>query len=289
MYYFFRLASGVIRYLPDWLIRLLADLIGPLAWLFAVPVRRQATINASHVLGTDVLQTAAGRRRLRRVVRGMFRSSTLNYLEAFTLPRVNPQDVLRRLDIKNQAYLDEALALGKGAILVSAHFGPFEYMAQWFAVSGYQVVIPVEKLKDERILRLMTQLRGSHGVQFLPLEGTNAVRSLFLALRNNQLVLIPGDRAVQGESVIRNFFGAPARLPIGPVSLSIRTGAPLICALGWRTSRTRIAGKALHLTLALPEEERKQADALESAVLHNLEQIIRQHPEQWVVFSKIWE
>jgi KDO2-lipid IV(A) lauroyltransferase len=289
MYYLFRLASGIIRYLPDWLIRLLADVIGPLAWLFAVRARRQATNNALHVLGADVQHTPAGRRRLRRVVRGMFRSSVLNYLEAFTLPRIDPQAVINRIDTEGLAFLDEALALGKGVILISAHFGPFEYMAQWFAAKGYPLVIPVEKLQDERMLRLMVQLRGSHGVQFLPLEGTNAVRSLFLALRKNQLILIPADRAVQGESIVRDFFGAPARLPIGPVSLSMRTGAPLVGAFGWRTSRTRITGRAIPLSLTLPEEERRQEEALTHILIKTLEEVIGQHPDQWVVFSPVWE
>ena len=42
--------------------------------------------------------------------------------------------------------------------------------------------------------------------------------------REKRIVLITADRAVEGESVIRTFFGAPARLPIGLVTLSFKEG-----------------------------------------------------------------
>jgi lauroyl/myristoyl acyltransferase len=146
----------------------------------------------------------------------------------------------------------------------------------------------VENLKDERLLRLMVDLRNSNGVNYVPLGGSTPMRTIIQALRNNQIVLITADRAVVGESVVRDFFGKPARLPIGPVNLSLRTGAPLVGALGWRSSRYRISGEFIRLTLALPEEQRTQPDAVEEALLRELERMIGMHPEQWVVFSQVW-
>lgn len=289
IYYCFLWASRVVPRLPRWLLRILPDIIGPLAWLFGVRARRQATINALHVLGPETRRTAAGRRRLRRVVRGMFRNSMSNYLEAFLLPTLSSQEVLHRVYGEHLEYLDEALALGKGVILCSVHFGPFEYMVQWFAAHGYQVVIPVENLKDQRLLHLMLELRRSCGLNPIPVGGSAPMRAILQALRQNQIVLILADRAIEGESVVKDFFGAPARLPIGPVNLSIRTGAPLVGAMGWHSSRRRISGTFIRLSLALSEEERRQPDVLEEKLLREFERFIRARPEQWVVFSPIWE
>jgi KDO2-lipid IV(A) lauroyltransferase len=114
------------------------------------------------------------------------------------------------------------------------------------------------------------------------------MRTIIQALRNNQIVLITGDRAVQGESVEKPFFGADARLPLGPVALSQRTGAPLVGAFGWHASRTLIDGEFVPLTLGLPEDERNNTDALMNGLIARMERIIKAHPEQWVVFSPIW-
>lgn len=289
MYYFFLWASRVVPRLPRWLMRLLPDVLGPLIWLLAVSTRKQATCNALHVLGPEVRSTRAGRRKLRRVVRGMFHHSMTNYLEIFTLPYLKRQEIIQRAYGDHLEYLEEALALGKGVILFSAHLGPFEYMVQWFAANGHQVSIPVENLKDERMLRLMVRLRSSQGVHFIPLGGSTPMRAIIQALRKNQIVLITADRAVEGESVIKDFFGASARLPIGPVHLSLRTGAPLVGAFGWRSSRWRIRGEFVPLTLRLSDEERKQPDVLEEALIKEMERFISAHPEQWVVFSRVWE
>lgn len=288
MYHFFRWAAWTVPRLPRWFVRWLPKVIGPLAWLLVAPARRQATRNMAYVLGPDIRATAAGRRKLRRVVRGLFCNGVGNYLDALLLPALDHQEFLSHISIEGQEYMAEALALGKGLLLFSAHFGPFEYMNQWFAASGYQVTIPVEKLKDERLLRLMVDLRASSGTTYIPLGGSAPMRAIIQALRKNQIVLITADRAVEGESVVRDFFGAPARLPIGPVNLSIRTGAPLVGAFGWRSSRDHIDALFTRLTLGLSEEERKQPDVVEAALIKQMEQAISAHPEQWTVFSPVW-
>jgi phosphatidylinositol dimannoside acyltransferase len=288
MYKLFKFASVIIPRLPGWCIPLLADVTGLLAFIIATKTRKQATSNMTHVLGKDVVGTSAGRRQLRRTVIQMFQNNARNYLDLFTLPYIAPEKILNLMDVEGIAYLEQALALGKGVILFSAHFGPFNYLAQWISIKGYHLIIPVEHLKDQRTLDLTLKLRNSKGVQFLPLGGSSPMRTIIKALRNNHIVLITADRAVEGESVEKLFFGELARLPIGPVSLSQRTGAALVGACGWYTSRTLIKGKFVPLTLELTEDERDNTDAVMNALIKRLEQYIKPHPEQWVVFSPIW-
>ncbi len=289
LYYLFRGAAWLVPHLPRWLVIALANVLGPLIWLCVFPARRQATINARHVLGEAYTSTASGRRTLRRVVRGMFRFSLRNYLDSLRTPYLTNQEVIHNVYVAHEEYLQEALKLGKGAIIFSAHLGPFEYMARWFTAHGYSVVIPIERLKDERLLRLVVDLRCGSGINYVPLGGSAPLRTIMQALRNNQVVLITADRAVEGESVVRDFFGAPARLPIGPVNLSLRTGAPLLGAFGWRSSNYRVTGTFVPLTLTLTDEQRKQADVVEGALIERMEEVIRAHPEQWIVFSRVWE
>jgi phosphatidylinositol dimannoside acyltransferase len=288
MYILFKFASIVIPRLPHWIVCLLADVVGGVAFLIATNARRQATINMIHVLGNDALETNAGRRHLRRTVLQMFQNNVHNYTDLFTLPYIPPEKILNTMAIDGIEHLEEALALGKGVILFSAHLGPFNYLAQWISVKGYQVIIPVEHLKDKRVLDLTLKLRNSKGVQFIPLGGSTPMRKIIKALRNNQIVLITADRAVEGESAERLFFGKPARLPLGPISLSQRTGAVLIGACGWHTSRSRIEGNFVPLTLKLAEEERMNTDTVMCAMIESLEKYIKAHPEQWVVFSPVW-
>jgi lauroyl/myristoyl acyltransferase len=290
MYRLYHFASIVVPRLPRSFMRALSLLIGFLAWLFARGARKQATTNMQHVLGTQIQSTPAGRRTLRRIVRKMFRYSARNYLEALYLPYLNREELLSRLMYKGGLeHLDAALAQGKGVVLISIHSGPFEYIVQWFAFQNYALTIPVEHLKDERMLELALKLRSREGLQFVPLGGSAPLRSMMQALKKNQIVVIAIDRAIVGEIVEKPFFGAPACFPFGPISLALRTGATLVSGFGWYDSHNHMGGHLVPISLALDEDERCNPDKLMEKIVEVTEENIRARPEQWVMFSPIWK
>lgn len=289
MYRLYRFASIVVPRLPRIFIPALSLLIGFLAWLFAGGARKQATANMRHVLGAQVQSTPAGRRKLRRTVRRMFRYSARNYLEALYLPNLTREELLSRLTYREGLeHLDEALAQGKGVVLLSIHSGPFEYIVQWFAFHNYALTIPVEHLKDERMLELALKLRSREGLQLVPLGGSAPLRSMMQALKKNQIVIIAFDRAVVGEKIEKPFFGAPAYFPFGPISLALRTGATVMCGFGRYDSHNHMGGQLLPISLALNVDERSNPDKLIEKILEVMEENIRARPEQWVMFSPIW-
>ncbi len=289
MYRLYQIASIVVPRLPRSFIRALSLITGSLAWLFARGARKQATFNMQHVLGAQVQSTPAGRRKLRRTVRKMFRYSARNYLEALYLPHLTREELLSRLTYRGGLeHLDAALAQGKGVVLLSIHSGPFEYIVQWFAFQNYALTIPVEHLKDERMLELALKLRNREGMQFVPLGGSAPLRSMMQALKKNQIVIIAIDRAVVGEKVEKPFFGAPACFPSGPISLALRTGATLMIGFGWYDSQNHMGGHLAPISLALNEEERSNPDKLLKKIVEVTEENIRVRPEQWVMFSPIW-
>jgi Kdo2-lipid IVA lauroyltransferase/acyltransferase len=286
---FFNSVVEIVPRLPGWFRRAMPGIIAPFAYIVAAKNRRQATVNASHVLGPDSLRSFSGRLRLRGVVVEMFRNSIANYIDLLAMPGTPAQEILDRIDGADQHVIDEALALGKGAIVFGAHFGPIEKVGLWFAAHGYRVVIPVENVKDEKTLRLTTRLRNMTGTEFVPLGGVAGVRALLTALHRKQIVLLTADRALgASRSVVHPFFGAPARLPVGLVDLAIRTGAPLLGGFCWRTPSDRTGMKISHLTMRLPPEERSDPSRLHAELALEMERTIATHPGQWVVFQPVW-
>ena len=114
------------------------------------------------------------------------------------------------------------------------------------------------------------------------------MRTIVQKLRDNKIVLITADRAIEGQSVVAPFFGSPARLPIGPVRLAQRTGAVLVGACCYRTLQGLATGQWVPLSMDLTEEQRTNTESMMRALIEKMEQFIRQHPEQWVAFSPIW-
>ncbi len=288
MYTLFLLAIKIIPWLPARLINDIARIAGLVAWFVATKAREQATQNMLHVLGFQVLDTPQGRRKLRRIVQAMFCNNVLNYLTMFSLAGRKPERIMRELHIEGREHFDAAFARGKGVILSSAHIGPFNYLFQWVALSGYDLTIPVEPLQDPRMLALITGLRSTHGTTILPLQGSASMRTVFQKLRTNKAILLTADRAIEGQSSEMTFFGDIARLPVGVAQLAKRTGATVVGACGWRTPAGEIYGRFFPISLALSEEQNIDPDQIQQAIVTLLEQNITEHPDQWMVFEPIW-
>jgi lauroyl/myristoyl acyltransferase len=288
VYEIFRWAAKIVPKLPRGLRQSFAIVIGTLGWLLARRQRERVTANVIQVLGGSIPRSQFGVTQTQRIVRRVFCNCIRNYLDLLALPAVTRQEIVAHLDVRGVENLEAALALGRGAVLFSAHLGPFEYLPAWFSARGYQMVVPVENSRDQRLLHLMVDLRRRSGADFVPLNGPKAIRMLYDALSNNQLVLITADRAVAGESVVTDFFGAPARLPQGPVDLSLRTGAPLVGAFGWRSAGDRMAAEFTPLTLALPADQRDKREVLQAELIRQLERTVRAHLDEWVVFAPVW-
>jgi KDO2-lipid IV(A) lauroyltransferase len=201
-------------------------------------------------------------------------------------------------------------------VLATAHLGDFEYAAARLGVIGVPITLAVERLKPERLFDLASHLRTHHGIRPVPADSPEGLRALFAALRRGEAVLLTVDRDVLGTGVEVPLFGAPARLPVGPVLLAQRSGAPVLWAFGWREHARFSRGGFLpvdlrpegtdaqiaHVTQGAPSSgpqaiARTRArphdrEALQQALLPLvavLERQIAAHPEQWVAaLAPIW-
>ena len=101
--------------------------------------------------------------------------------------------------------------------------------------------------------------------------------------------MLANERAVAESGRMVDFFGAPARLPDGPVRVALRTGAPLIPGFVRRCPDDTFRVQILP-PLDLPRTGDKEADiaAGMKMVIDLMEQHIAQHPEQWLVAAPVW-
>jgi KDO2-lipid IV(A) lauroyltransferase len=317
-YWAFRLAAATIPHVPVWLARPLAWLVGLAVWAIRPATRRRVGANLGHIPAL-----AADPARRHRAVRGVFGHLALNYLDLFRVHRLGPSQALAGWHIDGQEYFDAALAEGRGVIVVAAHLGNFEQAAARLAAMGAPVVLPVERLEPDRLFALVCALRTFHGIRPVPVDRPEGLRELLAALRRGEAVLLASDRDVLGTGIEVPFFGAPARLPTGPVLLARRSGAPVIGAFSWREGSGRSGGifVPLDLTGAGPEGGEEVASPTGAAtssanagmtsgtapatagrqrgaavqahalglVVRLLEERIAAHPEQWVAaLAQIW-
>ncbi len=190
------------------------------------------------------------------------------------------------LDAQARRVLNEAVAEGKGVILISGHVGNWEILGQAIAAAGYPIATIATPFYDPRVTRWLDKWRTQHGLKILWRDG-NSGKAILRALRSNSLMafLIDQDTKTTGDYV--PFFGRPAFTPTTPAALALRTGAPVIFC--WHHRRA----KHHQITVERLQYDRsgnRQHDvlALTALLTARLETVIRAAPEQWVWMHRRW-
>lgn len=282
-YYLYRLAGALVPFIPSRLGYPFFSLIGEVAFRLAKRERAIVRENLRHVLGPEVDEAT-----LMRTVREVFRHLSKNYYDFFHHHRGLSEEKMRAsLTTVGLEHIEEALAQGKGLVLASAHLGSPDALMQMVSLFSYKVTVPAEHLKPEALFRYVLGLRSKRGMTLLPADGP--LLGLFRALRRNEIVAVAADLDTTGSGMVVDFFGAPARLPDGHVQLAMRTGAQLALAFGRRMPDNSYLAE-VYPPLELEESGDFQRDvrANMKKVIAVLEEGIRQHPEQWVMFQPIW-
>lgn len=275
----FRLGERLAPKLPRRLGYALADTVGDLAWLANRRGRRAVRANLSHVFGRPPPW---------RTVRQVFRHGSRNYYDTFTIPTLRPAALLDLVRVTDWQPLERALREGRGAIMVGGHISSVALAGQVIAAAGYPITSVAERVEPPELDDLLHRLRSAGGIRMLVL-GPDTMRELLAALRRKEVVGLVMDRDVAGTGVEVPFFGAPASLPGGAALLALRTGAPILPAVAYRTPDQRFRGEVqppvpVERGGSLPESVRLTT----ARIAERFEQIVGAHPEQWTVFQTLW-
>ncbi len=263
---------------------LLSDIGGLLFYLLFPTYRNNVRSNLSHVLGPE-----ASDRELRRATRNVFRTSARNFADLTRVPRLSPEQLLASVRTNPEGIegLERVVASGKGGVLVTAHFGAFDYVGQILWLRGYELTLLTARTVPEFIDAAVTYLRGSRGARMEPAT-PGGVRRVLTALKRGQLIGIVADRDFFQNGKPVTFFGTETTLPPGPIRIARDSGAPIIPTF----ARRERGGYYMHVEEPFFVEK---TDNAEEDVRKGLAQLVevferqlRSAPDQWVMFQRVW-
>jgi KDO2-lipid IV(A) lauroyltransferase len=217
-------ALGAARRMNHRSLRTLGRRLGRLAHAFGTRARLVALANVERALPS---LTPRARHDL---VRRCFETQgeLLGETAALLLSAGRPPLIV--LDDGARATLDDALREGKGAIMASAHLGPWENVAASLVAAGVPLVAVVRESYDPRFDAVYRELRRATGVRTVARSSPRAPFEILRALRRGEVLGVPMDLRSRVPSVNVPFLGHPAPTPMGPARIALRTGAPVVVA-----------------------------------------------------------
>ncbi|MHB1928424.1 MAG: LpxL/LpxP family acyltransferase, partial [Acidimicrobiales bacterium] len=158
----------------------------------------------------------------------VFASYGRYWAESLRLPALGRRDIVAGVRVEGWHHIDDALAGGRGAVAALPHLGGWDWGGAYLAATGYRASAVVEALRPPDVLAWSVERRRRLGLDVIPV-GADAGRRSLRALAANRILCLMADRVVPGVTGVEvELCGAQARIPAGPASLALRTGAPLL-------------------------------------------------------------
>lgn len=224
----------------------------------------------------------------RRVARRGWQHLGMTVIELARLLGRPLQATLGEMTLDGLEHLQIAMAEHRGALMLSAHLGNWEYLSAAAHLTGYPLSIVVRPLDSPALDAVAARMRLKTGVELIDKRG--ALRSVLEALRRGRMVGVLLDQnAARRESVFVPFFGHIASTSRSLALLSIRTGAPIVPIFTAREAPGR------HRVIIEPPLPRPTVNDPEQAIVEMtarcnqaIEAAIRKTPEQWLWAHDRW-
>jgi len=275
----------ILRVLPLKYLYIFGEKTIRLAFLF---LKKRRSITMSN------LRLALGKEKSEGEILEIYRSAIGNIgrggVELLACPRFHNGYLNKMISIEGRENLDDALRLGRGVIILSAHFGNFSFLAIKLAQLGYPLSAITRYPRDQGLARYLENLARMTGVELIPDKPPRiCVEQSLKCLKENKILFLLTDLNVISGGIYVDFFGRMVPTFKGPVVMAMRTKASILPAFILREdgNRHRIVIEP-PVKLELTGDKDKDIFTNLSGLSKIVESYIRKYPDQWWWIHQRW-
>jgi len=256
--------------------------LGRLIYYLDAKHRRIAVNNISAALGL-------GKPEADQIAVRVFENLGYTFAEFIKLPNLDKDYFEKNVTVEGFENYKKAKENGAGVIILSAHFGNWEFLpASHLIKMGETAGIVYKVTKNPYVDKFIDSIRKSYGLKTFPHR--NTMRKIISALREGEGIgMMLDQNARRDEAVVVDFFGRPAPTNYGLALIAIKTGASVVPAFAVRVGDGKhkiIYEKAI----SLEKSGDLKRDITDATVKFNnaIENYVRKYPEQWFWVHDRW-
>ncbi len=285
-----------LEYAPVWLIvKLVGVLPRPLARAVGIMLGRIVYwlhVRLRHV-GMRNLELAfpeKTRRERAKILRGVFTSLGRQLGEFCLLPRYTLKNINKVVVYDGFENFENAYALKKGVLFLTAHIGGWELSAFTHSLHGHPLHVVMRSLDNQYLDRLTKKYRTMHGNSMV--DKDDFVRGLLSAMKAGETVGILMDtNMTPPQGVFVDFFGIPACTASGLARIALRTDAVVLPGFTIWDSVLRKYRLRFDPPVKLIRTGNDEADIVANTAQFTkvIEDYVRRYPDQWLWVHRRWK
>ena len=219
----------------------------------------------------------------------IYKSFAISLIELLYLPYMKRQEIIDAVECSNPELIIEKYNEGKGIILLSSHYGNWEFIAISVALQvKISSSVIVKPLRNPYVYDWMNKARTKFGNEIVPLG--ISIRKTYQTLKEKKIVAMVADQRGPQEGVRVNFFGKQVSVYTGPAALALKTGSPIIFGVPVRQKNYKYRTVLVEISQNdLPESYEDKIKEISQRHTSYLEKIIRENPEQWLWMHDRWK
>lgn len=225
-------------------------------------------------------------RKIRRVSRLHVRYFVWAFIDFLRFWRLQSQgQIPREIHPEDQHHYQAAYAKGQGVILVSAHYGCWEWIPALSALQGHPTTVLVQKPSTPAFERLFCTFRAFAGVRTVNNDSYKGLGQVLKALRRGEVVGLVIDQHGESEQLWGEFFGHRVALPAGVAALAKKTGAPVVpVMIRWWGNQHQVRYFSPRYCASHEDEA-----AFTQGLYDLMEAEIRRYPANWLWSYNRWD
>ncbi|CAN5636809.1 lipid A biosynthesis lauroyl acyltransferase [soil metagenome] len=203
------------------------------------------------------------------------------------LSSLTREQVIEQTTVANWGEIAATLDEGRGALLVTGHYGNWEVAAAAVAARGYPIEAVVKRQRNLRVDARVQEARRRLGVGTIDMS--EAPRRIPRALASGHAIGMVADQDARASGVWVPFFDVPTSTFRGPALFALRFGAPVFAAVARRLEDGRYRVESERIQVPRTGDQDRDVLLLTAALAAHLEGAIREDPGQYFWFHKRWK
>jgi KDO2-lipid IV(A) lauroyltransferase len=282
-FWIFKFFARVFRTIGLKNTRKLALFFGNFVYFF-VPIRKKTVLKNLHIAFPEKSENE-----LKSLARKNYQNITITFFELMMIPYFTKEEIKSIVKFEDFTTVKEFTELDKGLIVLTGHFGSWEYVVLSLTPHFDKVYnVLVKPQSNPYITEWLEKTRHKFKIKIIS-TGVS-VKEIYKALKNREVVGIAGDQRGPAIEKRFSFFNHPTSFYTGTAEIAVRTDSKVLLVLYARQKDFSYKAYTEILDFSnLPENYEDQINELTKRYISFIEKYVRMYPEQYFWMHKIWK